>query len=155
MKKLSLILALMIITGPASSNGELTGEVTQQSEHKPQLHAVSSEKVREIMQNLYTLVHKDEFTKPEEDEMREEYMSDLVAAVEELLISTEMMATGLPEPDLDENEIVTFRALAGQLYSEAQNIQSLSEYYDYRVIDSAYKRLNQTCAACHDLFRDR
>ena len=155
MKKLHLFLFLIIIAGTAYGDGELSGTETQLSKDKPQLHAVSSERVRKIMQNLYSLVHKEEFTKPEEDEMRDQYMSDLVSAVEELLISTEMMATGLPEPELDENEIVTFRALAGQLHSEALNIQSLSEYYDYRVIDSAYKRLNQTCEACHSLFRDR
>jgi len=80
-------------------------------------------------------------------------MADLIEAVEELLFNAEMMTSGTPEFSLDERDLITFRALAGQLYTEALNIQQLANNYDYRLIEPAYLQLNQTCGACHSLFR--
>ena len=91
----------------------------------------------------------------QDGKISEEKMADLVEAVEELLFHAEMLSTGQPSVKLNETELATFRAMAGQLYTETLNLQQLTEYYDYHAIEPAYERLNQTCIACHNLFRDR
>jgi hypothetical protein len=87
-------------------------------------------------------------------------MDDMTEAVEELLYFAEFMTLNPPRRDLGDNQIVTFRALASQLYTEALNVRDIArDYslatYDFELLNTAYERMYQTCAACHELFRDR
>jgi mono/diheme cytochrome c family protein len=87
-------------------------------------------------------------------------MPDMIEAVEELLYFAEFMSMNPPRRDLGENQMVTFRALASQLYTEALNVRDIArDYnlstYDFDLLNTAYERMYQTCAACHELFRDR
>lgn len=148
---LALILSLLIFTG--CSSGEDAAEKTPQPVKQPSKHAASSDRLKIIMDNLYASAHESE-SSGQEQKISKDEMADLIEAVEELLFNAELMASGTPEFGLDENELVTFRALAGQLYTEALNIQQLANNYDYRLLEPAYRRLNQTCAACHSLFRN-
>ena len=98
-----------------------------------------------------------------EKNLSQDELTDLIESVEELLFYAEIMSTKIPETELEENQAVIFRAMAGQLYDEALNVQQIANNYDFRVIDSAqnrllneaYLRLDRTCAACHQLFRDK
>ncbi len=124
-------------------------------QEKHTLHAISSEKLRVIMQDMYSSAYKSGVPDLQDGKMSEEKMADLIEAVEELLFHAELLSTGQPSVKLNETELATFRAMAGQLYTEALNLQQLTEYYDYHAIEPAYERLNQTCTACHNLFRDK
>jgi len=148
---LLLILSLVIFSGCIS--GQVVAEKTSQPLNQSSKHAAPGDRLRIIMNNLYASSHESE-SSGQEQKISEDEMADLNEAVEELLFNAELMTSGTSELSLDENELVTFRALAGQLYTETLNIQQLVNNYDYRLIAPAYQRLNQTCAACHSLFRD-
>jgi len=139
--------------GTDTENTEVTDPGTVQEKHT--LHAISSEKLRVIMQDMYSSAYKSGVPDLQDGKMSEEKMADLIEAVEELLFHAELLSTGQPSVKLNETELATFRAMAGQLYTEALNLQQLTEYYDYHAIEPAYERLNQTCIACHNLFRDK
>ena len=147
----ALIVSLVIFTG--CNSGQDATEKTSQPLQQLGKHAASSDRLKIIMDNLYASAHESESSGQEQNISKDE-MADLIEAVEELLFNAELMTSGTSEFGLDEKELVTFRALAGQLYTEALNIQQLAKNYDYRLIEPAYRRLNQTCAACHSLFRD-
>lgn len=125
------------------------------------LHAESSERLITIMDRLFSIVHEEGPT--EERAYTKDDMTDLIEAVEELLFYAEIMSTKVPATELEENETVIFSALAGKLYNEALNVQQLANNYDVSVINNsqnllfkeALERLNRTCAACHQLFRDK
>ena len=120
-------------------------------------HAIASERLSNIMQNLNQTVTNTNDPDNIPEEIIEEDLDDMREAVEELLFHAEMLSTEIPGPDLDETGIVTFRALSGQLYTETLNIKQIAENYsvtDQELLYSAYERLYQTCAACHDLFSD-
>ena len=125
------------------------------------LHAESSERLITIMRRLFSIVHEGDVT--EEKTFSQDDMTDLVEAVEELLFYAELMSSKIPSTELEENETVIFSAMAGKLYSEALNVQQLANNYDFSVINNAQnrlfsealERLNRTCAACHQLFRDK
>lgn len=138
-------------SGP--ENAEMTDPSTVQQKHS--MHAMSGEKLRMIMQDMYSSAFRSGVPDLQDSKISDEQMADLIEAVEELLFHAELLSTGQPGVKLDETELVTFRAVAGQLYTEALNLQQLTEYYDYHAIEPAYKRLNQTCIACHNLFRGR
>ncbi len=132
----------------------------EQADNK-QLHAESSERLIAIMRNMFSIVHEEGIS--EDKNLSESQLADMVEAVEELLFYAEIMSSRIPETELEENEAVIFRAMAGQLYDEALNVQQIANNYDFNVVDTtqnrllneAYVRLERTCAACHQLFRDK
>lgn len=123
------------------------------TENEETLHAVSSEKLRIIMKSLRSSLNKDGTGTLPSEKISEDQMADIIEAVEELMFHAELLSEGKPLVNLNKNEMVTFRALASQLYTEALNMKQLTEYYDYNVLIPAYDRLTQTCSACHSLFR--
>ncbi len=72
------------------------------------------------------------------------------------------MSNKIPATEMEETDAVIFSALADRLYDEALNVQQLATNYDTRVVDTAqhrllneaYHRLNRTCNACHQTFRN-
>jgi signal transduction histidine kinase len=152
--KLSLALLFILLFTAVSIS------VNDDEENEYLLHAESSERLITIMQQLFSLAKGssiEEKTKPTEDDML-----DIVEAVEELLFYAELMSVKVPATELEESKSVIFSAMAGQLYDEVLNIQQLTTNYDLHIIDNsqqnlfddAFRRLSQTCAACHQLFRD-
>ncbi len=127
----------------------------------PIAHAESSERLTKIMRRLFSVVHEERIQ--ENLELTQDDMSDLLEAVEELIFYSELMSAKVPDSELEVNDQVIFRALANLLYDESLNIQQLTKNYNIDHTDSskdnifydATERLNQTCAACHQLFRDK
>lgn len=150
---LSVIIVLVAIIAIISNTKSSFNAFAKPAENNQALHAVSSEKLRQIMQNLRASIDKDGTGTLPSEKISEEQMADLLEAVEELVFHAELLTEGKPNVNLNENELVTFRALAGQLYTEALNIKQLTTYYDYNVLIPAYDRMTQTCSACHSLFR--
>ncbi len=158
MKYLFAFMVLFISVAACGDNSDpentgMTDPSTVQQKHS--MHAMSSEKLRVIMQDMYSSAYRSGVPDIQDSKISDEQMTDLIEAVEELLFHAELLSTGEPGVKLDETELTTFRAVAGQLYTEALNLQQLTEYYDYHAIEPAYKRLNQTCIACHNLFRGK
>jgi hypothetical protein len=146
---LSLILSLVIFTGCNSRHD--SAEKTSQPLKQASKHAASGDRLKIIMENLYTSARESE-TSGQVQKISENEMANMIEAVEELLFNAEMMTSGIPESSLDEKELITFRVLAGQLYTETLNIQQLANNYDYRLIEPAYQQLNQTCTTRHSLY---
>ena len=149
------VFLLIIFTNP--DNIALAG--SDQTDY--QMHAESSERLINIMRSLFSIVH--EGNVDEEKNLSQEQLTNLIETVEELLFYAEIMSTKVPDTELEENQAVIFRAMAGQLYDEALNVQQIANNYDLstpdsaqnRLLNEAYLRLDRTCAACHQLFRDK
>ena len=123
-------------------------------------HAYASERLIKVMRQLFSVVHGEDMAT--ETEVTQEQLTDMVEAVEELLFYAEVMSNKIPATEMEETQAVIFSALADRLYDEALNVQQLATNYDTRVIDTAqnrllneaYHRLNRTCNACHQTFRN-
>lgn len=124
-------------------------------------HAEPSERLATIMRRFFSLVHEEGME--EAAKLTQDDMTELVENVEELLFYAELMTAKVPATELEENEYVIFKALANLLYDETLNIQQLAKSYNFDVVNSeqdnifndAFVKLNQTCAACHQFFRDK
>ncbi len=122
-------------------------------------HAEVSERLVTIMRQLFTVVHDED--KVTSGEMKQNKITDLVESVEELLFFAEVMSNKVPVSELEETEAVIFSALADRLYDEALNVQQLVSTYEmenatqHQLLNDAYHRLNRTCNACHQTFRDQ
>lgn len=151
MKKVLLLLILFINTSACIDNNETT--VSDTLDNADTHHAIPGDKLRFIMIDLNSTLQASKHSDIRNDIKGDGQMKELIKIVEELLLSAEMMSTGFANSKLDKNRQTTFRALAGQLYGETLSLQQVTNNYDYQLIEPTYERLNETCIACHELFR--
>lgn len=138
-----------------------TGISEEPEEHNFLLHSESSERLLTIMQQISSIAGNENIEGTVEQ--TEEDMVSLIEAVEELLFYAELMSIKVPANVTEESKSVIFSAMASKLYDEALNIQQLTKDYNLHsldhsekhIVDEAFERLNQTCIACHQLFRDQ
>lgn len=105
------------------------------------------------MQRMNQLVYKKELTPLERKDLRTQHREDLVYTVNELGFAAIVLREALPGFDLNTEEKDIFHAITIQLQNEAENIKKMAEENDIANMDRSYKRLNDTCSACHELFR--
>ena len=120
---------------------------------QPSLHGIYSEKLRTIMQRMNLLVYEREMTALQVQETRNETLQQLINTVAELVKASEGLTDAIPGIELSTEDRVVFRAMANQLFREAQTLGVMVDEKNYPAVDSAYQRLNETCNACHSLFR--
>ncbi len=120
---------------------------------KAVLKAVHSGELRQIMRRLNSIAYEREFTQLELDRLRARHIETLVETVGELVRTAETLPE-ITEDGLNENDLVTFRALANQLYTETTGLRNAVRENNYAAQDAGYRRLRETCTACHNLFRD-
>ena len=120
---------------------------------KLEFHVVYSEDLREIMQRLNQLVYKKELSELNIKELRNRHLEELVYTVNELGYAAIFLQEALPGFNLSTEEKDIFHAIAIQLQKESVNIKEMAEQDDTVNMERSYKRLNDTCSACHELFR--
>lgn len=120
---------------------------------KLEFHVVYSEDLRDIMQRLNQLVYKKELSELHKKEFRSQHLEDLVYTVNELGFAAIILQEALPGFELNTEEQDIFHAIAIQLQKEAEIIKEMAEQNDTVNMERSYKRLNDTCSACHELFR--
>lgn len=118
------------------------------------MHAVTDERLRELMNLMDSLMLERFVTEPEQDRQNRKVAAQMVAAAEELGKSVDAILARLPSLELNENEQTTFRALAGKLRGQASELRELATNNRIDAIPESLDRVNTTCMACHGLFRN-
>jgi cytochrome c556 len=121
---------------------------------KAVLRSLHSEDIRRIMGRLHALAYEREYTELELDRIRLENLEALALAAADLVQIAGQLPQLLPDNQLSDEEQVTFKAMANQLHNETLQLLNTDSGNSYRDLKSGYRRLQQTCAACHNLFRD-
>ena len=127
--------------------------ITWAGQQHPALHGIYSEQLKTVMMRMNQLVYEREMTALQVQDVRERHLRQLLDTVAELVKAADVLTDAVPGIELNKEDRVIFRAMARQLYLEAQNIGTLVEEKNYAALDPAYRRLNETCNACHSLFR--
>lgn len=119
----------------------------------PALKTVHSEQLREIMLRLNELAYEREYTELGLDSLRARQIEALAKETSILVSNAERLTDILSEGELNESDQITFMAVANQLNAEVQNIQADVNANRFGNLHAGYRRLQQTCNACHRLFR--
>lgn len=127
---------------------------TWAEEAYPILHAVSSQELRDIMRRMNQLVYEREMTALQIQAIHTKRHKELVDTVSDLVNSTDDLTKALPGLNMEKHDQITFKAMASQLLKEAKKIKRFAEENDHNAINSVYQDLDDTCNACHRLFRD-
>ena len=144
---------LAVVPGTVSAAGTSAQAAPPNPDEVIRLHSLSSAKLREIMKKIHHWRENNTAADLKQPGMDPELLDELVTQVEELLYHAELMSMGLPFTDLNETEMLIFKALGGELYTEALHIQQLVNNRQIDQLDRAFAQLDRTCQACHQMFR--
>lgn len=132
--------------GAAGPDSTAPGDVVR-------LHSLNSARLREIMDAIHQWRRDNPAADLKQPGMDPELVDELLRRVEDLVYHAELMSMGLPFTDLNDTELMIFRALGGELYTEAAHIRQLVHNRQIDQLDHAYAQMDRTCQACHQLFR--
>ncbi len=144
----TILMVLLVCTGTIRSESG-----TPQDTENQIPHAVSSEKLQDIMHRLNQLTYEKELTPMEISDLRAQHIQRLVETAKDLVSAAEELTDAIPGLSMSFDEQLVFRDMASQLQNEAYNVWYLAEENDFTGMELAYQRMNNTCVACHQLFR--
>lgn len=156
-----LVSLLLLVSLPGTGSIHDRGETVEpgappseaRQEEVLQLHSVNSVRLREIMREIRQWTRDNQARDLEQPGMDRELLDGLLEQIEELLYHAELMSIGMPVTNLDENEMVIFKALASELYTQGLHLQQVVGNRQIRQIEQTYEQMTDTCQACHRLFR--
>jgi cytochrome c556 len=128
-----------------STTVAITAELETEQEDTIKLHVIYSEKIQAIMQRLSISVYEEKLTMDQ--------INELFDNASELLLAAKNLTQALPGIELTVPEKSIFENVARQLQIEANNLGYMTQNNDKEGIEIVYKRINETCIACHELFR--
>jgi Cytochrome C' len=111
----------------------------------PKLHVIYSEKLQVIMHKLSLSVY--------EKELSLKQINELFDNASELLLAAKSLNEALPGIELTPSEKGIFENVARQLQIEANNLGYMAQNNDKEGVHISYERIQNTCSACHELFR--
>lgn len=149
-----LILSLLLLLTSITITKTAWSDSEQSDANDPLIfHAIYSEKLRKIMHQLSQSVYDKKLDISESKKIRIENRQELFDNASELYITAKNLTQALPGFDLSIDEKNTFEGLARQLQIEANNLGYMTEVDDTEGMEAVFQRLNNTCNACHELFR--
>jgi hypothetical protein len=117
---------------------------------KPAMHAVQSDRLKDLMGKLtysMSLDPPDRFTEPARRAQQVAEVANQMASTARNVVDAEK------EFKLSESDRVVFLGLAEKLRASAVDIRESASRQDYEGTQSAISRMQSTCNACHSLFR--
>lgn len=150
-KPVFFLLIFFALSGALLAEQQPSGNLTETDNSI--LKTIHSDQLRSIMQRLNTLAYDREYTQLEINKLRAIQIDRLVGVASELVSNTNKLTDIAGESGLDEEEQLTFIAMANQLYKEALNLQHDVKSNQKENINASNQRLRDTCNTCHKLFR--
>lgn len=143
----TLLSACTSISQPAATHAGLpdTG--------RPALHAVSDARLRELMDQMNGLMFERFITQPDIDRERRNYALKMANAADKLGSTVDAILARLPALNLNPNEQMTFRALAGKLREQADALNAQAKLNHIDTMGPMLDQMTATCSSCHTLFR--
>lgn len=117
---------------------------------EPAMHAVQSEKLRELMGELKSLAERTDYVHALKLEQRQEESLEVARALEKSAADLQARADGL---GLDEAERQAFVSLAVKLEKHAKQLVQAARNQDLTEMNTAMSLATATCNGCHALFR--
>ncbi|MGZ4999709.1 MAG: hypothetical protein ACXV7F_05375 [Methylomonas sp.] len=150
---LAIFMGVALLSACSSASGPVaqTGLVDT---GPPALHAVSDTRLRELMDQMNSLMFERFLTEPDIDRERRIYAQKIAAAADQLGSTVDVILARLPALNLNQDEQMTFRALAGKLREQAHTLNVQAKLNHIDSIEPMLKQMTVTCSSCHTLFRN-
>lgn len=120
---------------------------------KPALHAVQSERLRNLMMQLNDLMFERMQTEVALDRERRQLAGEIAAASAIMLATVKDIPQALPALSLDSKERQSFLNLSARLEEQVTLLKQEAELNYVDAIPQRLERIVATCNACHQSFR--
>lgn len=120
----------------------------------PVLHAIDSDRLRQLMNRMNNLMYETNLTEQEMDSQRRQAVSQVVNAAEGLDQAIDGILAAQAKLNLDSGEQKVFYSLAAKLRDEAHSLKAQAQAHQVDEIPVTLEKISATCTSCHTLFRD-
>jgi hypothetical protein len=118
------------------------------------MHAVRNEQLRDVMRGMRDPA-LDRLPQELDDPSRERaYLQDLSSHARDLAQDADRIGAIADRTGLTTDQQQVFLGLAGRLRNRALQLREQADLRQTRLIDATLKEIDDTCVACHALFRD-
>jgi soluble cytochrome b562 len=121
---------------------------------KPALHAIQDKRLRELMDQMNSVVFDRFMTQPEIDLERKKYAAQMVQVSDQLDSTIHAILARQTSLGLDNSEQASFRALAEKLHEQVENLRAQAGQGQIDAIPATLNQITNTCTSCHALFRN-
>lgn len=121
---------------------------------RPAIHAVHSERLRQIMTNLNSNMFKQMPQEMDAAQLRAGELSDVARTAAAMADAARYIPEVLPEAKLAEQEQTLFLSLAEKLRAQAIELEQTASRGEAAAAGNLMDSLLATCNACHSAFRD-
>jgi tellurite resistance protein len=120
---------------------------------KPARHAVSSDRLKEIMERLNRNDSRFALQIVGPEHKRNQTMKSIARAAGDIVEAADYITEAVPPGELNEEELAYFRKLTKTLRAQALQLQKEARAGRESALRNTIGELQQTCHACHDTFR--
>ena len=148
MKNYSLIFFLCILNSCANQSFS----ILQNSVRQPK-HAVQSERLQRLMNQINDLMYERMLTAPEIDSQRRIRTEEMAQTASNLVQTVQEIPKHLPSLPLSPDEQIVFLHLSKKLKDQAQLLKQEAEGNRIDIIPERLNQIDAVCTQCHRLFR--
>lgn len=152
MKKLIAIAMLSLSMVACSNNQHLQHHQLPKSGGAT-LHATQNSRLRDLMTDMNGLLFERIHTELDADLGRTKALKGISEDATKMSKNVDAIIETLPRLQLTTEQQTTFLALASELKTRALQLATLADNHQYQELSPALDELEQTCMACHHLFR--
>lgn len=147
-----LLLVLMLL--PACVMNDSNRPDSKHNPAHPQLHAVMTDRINVLLDQIDTLMTDQNRTEIELDQDRKYKALRIADSAAELQRTVDIILKIQPTLDLSEHQAPVFIQLAKQLKQQGAELEQLALHNQIDALKPAMQRTKNTCMTCHSLFRD-
>lgn len=144
---------LLTLVSCADSTSQPITDVGHNTTGQPALHAVNNKQLHQLMERMNNLMQERFLTEPELDKERRNYAQKIAKTAQSLEQTLDAILTTSAALKLSKAEEITFQALAQKLRQQSQTLQQQAQQNRLDAIPNSLQQINNTCIACHTLFR--
>ena len=119
----------------------------------PALHAVHDARLRNLMREMNSLMFERMRTELELDQERRQKALQIGRVAAEMEETVADIIDSLPRLPLNEDEQISFLALAEKLRDQVRMVKDLADHNHIDAIPGTLRQMTTTCTMCHHLFR--
>lgn len=152
LKYLAMVIGAMLISA-CTATSQPPAQTGLPDTGQPAFHAVSDAKLRELMDQMNSLMFERFMAEPDIDRERRVYALKMADAADKLGSTVDTILSYLPALNLNPDEQTAFRALAGKLRGQADALKVQARLNRIDAIEPMLDQITVTCSSCHALFR--
>jgi hypothetical protein len=149
------LFVVLLLLSACTQNDSYLPDQPDASLRNEALHALMAERINRLFQRIEILAFDQNRTLPELDEDRQRAAGEIALAARNLSLAGDELSALIPALNLSSDRQERFQNLVARLLEASNSTAGAAENYSSVELASSINALQETCADCHRLYRDR